>query len=423
MPVPVWGTANDGEKVTVEFKEQTVSTVAAGGRWMVKLQPMKAAGPSVMKISGTNTIEIKNVQIGEVWVCSGQSNMDWPLRQTVGGEDACESSTDIGVSLFRVPNVKKSVPARDIAATWQNCNADTSARFSAVGYYFGRELRKSLGVPIGLIHCAWGGSPAQAWTSKVDIKANPQLSGYLDTSSTMYNGMVRPMQPFAIRGVIWYQGESNAGDAWYYRTLFPTMISCWRKDWGQGDFPFLFVQLAPYMKIVTEPTESNWAELREAQLMTTKTVPNTAMAVITDVGDENDIHPQQKEPVGSRLALAARAMVYGQKVEYRSPTYKSLKIDNNRAIVSFSDARGGLVLKGDRVTEFTICGPDHKFYNADATIKGNQVVVSSPSVAHPVAVRYGWANYPLVNLYSKANLPASPFRTDDFLITTAPKPE
>jgi sialate O-acetylesterase len=266
------------------------------------------------------------------------------------------------------------------------------------------------------------------------LEANPELKGLLDQSkakgaqrsTVLYNGMIAPLIPFAFRGAIWYQGESNAGRAYQYRTLFPAMIANWRADWKkqnpqQGDFPFLFVQLAPFMAIVQEPQESAWAELREAQLLTSLKVPNSAMAVITDVGDEKDIHPKGKEPVGARLALAARALAYGEKIVYSGPLYSGMKAEGNKAVLSFQHVGGGLVAKEGSLKGFTIAGQDRKFVNAEAEIRGEHVVVWSPQVDKPVAVRYGWANYPLGNLWNKDGLPASPFRTDDFPMQTKPR--
>jgi sialate O-acetylesterase len=242
----------------------------------------------------------------------------------------------------------------------------------------------------------------------------------------LYNGMIAPLIPYSIKGAIWYQGESNAGRAKQYRTLFADMIRNWRQDWDQGDFPFLAVQLAPYDKvkkrdlaaITAKPDESDWAELREAQLLATKVLPNVGMAVITDVGEKDDIHPRKKEPVGGRLALAARGIAYREKIEFSGPIYKSMKIKRQKAILSF-DHGDGLEARDGELKGFAICGPDKKFVWASAVIEGDKVVVSSPEVSHPVAVRYGWSDYPVVNLWNKAGLPASPFRTDGFPMITA----
>jgi sialate O-acetylesterase len=240
--------------------------------------------------------------------------------------------------------------------------------------------------------------------------------------SGLYNAMIAPLVPFAMRGAIWYQGESNAGRAWDYRTLFPSMIQNWRDDWKQGDFPFLFVQLAPFMKKEEQPGDSAWAELREAQLLTLTALRNTGQAVITDLGDEVDIHPRQKTPVGQRLAAAARALAYGEKLVYSGPVYRSMRVDGNRIILQFKHAGSGLESKGGALTGFSIAGADRKFQNAEARIIGkDRVLVTNPTVLYPAAVRFGWANFPVVNLYNKEGLPASPFRTDDFPMITAPK--
>jgi sialate O-acetylesterase len=232
--------------------------------------------------------------------------------------------------------------------------------------------------------------------------------------------MIEPLIPYAIRGAIWYQGESNAGRAFEYRTLLPAMINSWRAAWKEGDFPFLIVQLAPFMKIEEEPKESQWAELREAQLLTSLRMPNVGLAVITDVGEEYDIHPQRKGPVGARLALAARAIAHGEKIEYSGPLFDKMEVTDNKAILSFNHVGAGLEARGGPLTGFTIAGPDHKFFKAVAEIQGDKILVSSPQVQRPVSVRFGWANFPVVNLWNKDGLPASPFRTDDFPITTQP---
>jgi len=337
---------------------------------------------------------------------------------------------------------------------------------------------------VGMVHTSWGGSPAEVWMREEVLTSNPAyqreiLDEYLTQvkklepsvaqwekeqadakrdgkefkkqkpsvfwkPSELYNGMIAPLLPYAIKGAIWYQGESNAGRAHQYRSLFADMIRNWRKDWGQGNFPFLEVQLAPFKEIKAEPAESDWAELREAQLLATKTLPKVGLAVITDYGDPKDIHPMWKKPVGERLALAARAIAYKEKLVYSGPVYRRLKIEGHRAVVSFDHVGGGLVVgqqreaagKGSSIWQtvsarqseqsqalvgFAIAGDDHKFVWAKAEIRGNTVVVSHPSIAHPVAVRYGWADCPVVNLFNAEGLPATPFRTDDWPMVTAPK--
>jgi len=382
--------------------------------------------------------------------------------------------------------LKANEPQDDVNASWQECHPGSTSNFSAVAYYFARDLQKALKVPVGIIHTSWGGSPADVWMSERVLAAHADykrdiLEAYdaarqkyedalaqFEQEQTeakkegkpftkrrpsaswkpaeLYNGMIAPLIPYAIKGAIWYQGESNAGRAHQYRTLFPDMIQNWRRDWGQGDFAFLAVQLAPFMQIKPEPGESSWAELREAQLLATKALPNVGMAVITDVGDEKDIHPKKKEPVGARLALAARAIAYGEDIVYSGPTYRSMKVKDDKAILRFDHVGSGLAAgplpgksenaKEDKqavtydtrtgrievsLTGFAIAGEDKKFVGAKADIQDDKVVVSSPQVQKPVAVRYGWADYPVVNLWNKEGLPASPFRTDDFPMVTQPK--
>lgn len=419
MPAPIWGTAEEGEKVLVRFQDHEATATTKDGKWMVRLEKLKAGGPFEMTISGKNTIQLKNVMVGEVWICSGQSNMEWPVSHSADPEKTKANSKNPKIHLFTVKKASSPTPLTDVTGQWAECGPDSVMGFSAVAYFFGRDLQKALDVPVGLIHTSWGGTPAELWTSERVLTSTPELKNL--KGSGLYNGMIAPLIPFAIRGAIWYQGESNAGQAYLYRTLFSAMIKNWREDWKQGDFPFLFVQLAPFSKIVTEPEESAWAELREAQLLTSLNVPQTAMAVITDVGDANDIHPKKKEPVGGRLALAARAVAYGQNIIFSGPIYDRMTVEGSKAVLSFKSLGGGLVAKDGSLAGFTIAGEDHKFYNATAEIQGNQVVVSSDKVAKPVAVRYGWANCPVVNLWNKEGLPASPFRTDDFAMVTGPK--
>ena len=455
MTTPVWGWADEGEEVKVTFRGQTVSTKASGnGKWMVKLASTKAGGPEVMLVQGKNRIELHNVLVGEVWICSGQSNMEWPLKQAFEGEKAIQASGNPQLRLFNVTKVKANEPTNNVKASWKESGPQTTPDFSAVAYYFGRDLQKARNVPVGLIETCWGGSPAEVWMSQAVLEANPDykrdiLDAYQATMATiekqetknrkgarvpwkpteLYNGMIAPLIPYAINGAIWYQGESNAGRAHQYRSLFADMIRNWRKDWGQGDFAFLEVQLAPYDKvkkrsfedITATPGDSDWAELREAQLLATKELKNVGMAVITDVGEKDDIHPKKKEPVGARLALAARGLAYGEKIEYSGPLYKSMKVDGNKAVLTFEHVDGGLESRDGQLKGFAICGSDKKFVWAKANIDGDTITVSSPEIEKPVAVRYGWSDFPVVNLWNKTGLPATPFRTDDFPMVTAPK--
>lgn len=431
ITVPVWGTADDGEQVTVTFGKQKVSTVAKDGKWMVCLKPLKAGGPFTMTISGENTIELQNILVGEVWVASGQSNMQWTVKNSLNSEQNIAGSKDPMIRLFTVPRKTALTPQSTVEASWVECGPETVPDFSAVAYFFGRDLRKAMNVPIGLINTSWGGTRVQAWTAIRHLeytlehrKATLSNVDYMNSPNRMavlYNGMVAPLIPYAIKGAIWYQGESNAGEAYAYRSLFPAMIQNWREDWRQGDFPFLFVQLAPWQPKPEQPAPGTWAELREAQLLTTKALPNTGMAVITDYGDAQDIHPKQKEPVGARLALLARGIAYGQRIVAQGPVYKSMSVRGDSIVLSFDSVGSGLEAKGGPLKGFTIAGEDRSFVDAQAEIVGKTIVVRSPQVPKPVAVRFGWLNCPEVNLFNKEGLPATPFRTDDWPGVTWPK--
>jgi sialate O-acetylesterase len=602
VTLPVWGTARDGENITVEFAGQKVSTSARDGKWRVRLAPLKAGGPFIMTVTGDNVVTLTNILVGEVWVCSGQSNMEReigprpPQKPIDHWQEEVAAAAYPQIRQFRVSRRLSFQPLADADGAWAVCSPDTVQNFTAVGYFFGRDLHKSVKVPIGLLFSAWGGTVAEAWTSagalltRPDFKptverlqdaatveqarkdyeqslagwyrtkdsgsaaeptwADPALDtadwkemnlptswevaglpnfdgvvwfrkeldlpeswtgkeavlhlGAIDDQDTtwvngvqvgakgnyqeprdyripasilkpgrsviavrvldtggpggisapadqmklgsaagvepasiplagtwryragavlagkpslptavdnnpnlatvLYNGMIAPLQPFPIRGVIWYQGESNNDRPKQYRTLFPLLIADWRRNWGLGDFPFLFVQIAPYSSMTPE--------LREAQFLTLQQSPSTAMAVITDAGDADDIHPSRKEPVGARLALAARALAYGQRLEYSGPLFTSMTVKGNRAILRFSHVGAGLVARGGSLKGFVIAGADKNFVPAQAEIRGKIVVVTSPQVTRPVAVRYGWSNVPDVNLFNKDGLPASPFRTD-----------
>ena len=317
---------------------------------------------------------------------------------------------------------------------WSESAPESIAQFSAVAYHFGLNLQKSLNIPIGLIHTSWGGTPAEAWTSVEALQADEQLKHYAvksqqtaeqfdkdkkavgpNTPASLYNAMLHPLLPFGIKGAIWYQGESNAGRAYEYRTLFPAMIQDWRTKWG-SEFPFYAVMLAPWHN--GDADGVTWPELREAQVLATKKLKNVGVAVINDAGDLYDIHPRDKQTVGNRLALAARAGTYGQKIVGSGPTYKDSKIDGEKVTLNFENLGGGLVGKYQTLNGFTVCGDDKYFYPAKAVIIGGTIEVTSDKVAKPVAVRFGWKNYPVVNLYNKEGLPAVPFRTDDFPLTT-----
>lgn len=465
MKVKVWGWADDGEEVTVSFRGHKVKTVAKNGKWMVELKKLKAGGPDTLTVTGKNSIALKNVLVGEVWVCSGQSNMEFPLKKSFESKADIDESANPNIRLFHVARLKADAPTNNANATWRECGPETVPDFSAVGYYFGRDLQKARNVPVGLIESDWGGSPAEAWTRHDVLESNPRykkeildayqtalqnyellLAAYEKVKaetekaglsftkrspmhpfkpSELYNGMIAPLTNYAIKGVIWYQGEANAGRAEQYRSLFPDMIRNWRQDWNEGDFTFLAVQLAPFMAIKNQPSESSWAELREAQLLTAKVLPKYGIAVITDVGNSKDVHPTKKQPVGARLALAARGIAYGEKIVYSGPVFKSMTVNGNEATLTFDHVGSGLVARDGDLKGFAISGDDKKFVWAHAAIKGSgkhgMVVVSAPEVQHPVAVRFGWADCPVVNLWNAEGLPATPFRTDDFPMVTAGK--
>ena len=616
----IWGNANAGEAVSVSFAGKSFDAVADGkGLWQVWIGPLKAGGPFELTVKGaTNLVTIKNVLVGEVWICSGQSNMEWPLINTDDGAEVVAKANNPELRLFTVTHHTSPQPLTDVQGSWTMSTPEDAAQFSAVGYFFGRELQQHLKVPVGLIDSSWGGTPAEAWTSHEALAASPELKpildryesslntssqakeayakllaqweeknlyldagnkgealGYADPAtattdwskmdlpqqfetagllidgavwfrraidlpeswrgkdlvlnlppvddhdvtyfngtkvggigretpnsyavprkytvpgalvhpgrniiavrvfdsageggfsrggamsigpgdsemiplrgmwnykvelalepkhpdwgtrpeamgagnqnnpSVLYNAMIAPLVPFVIRGVIWYQGESNAGRAYQYRTLFPIMIRNWRSVWAR-EFPFYFVQLANWRAIKSQPDESDWAELREAQMMTLRE-PQTGMAVAIDIGGE-DLHPRNKLDVGRRLAAFALANTYGQKVIPSGPLFDRFSIEGDKARIRFKYSAGLKTLDGGPVKGFAIAGEDRRFVWADARIDGETIVVSSPTVPKPVAVRYGWADNPIVNLYNSAGLPASPFRTDDWPGITA----
>ena len=458
---PIWGTAAPNTSITVTIAGQSKqATAGADGKWMVKLDPAKEGGPFELTVSGPSSVTYKNVLFGDVWICSGQSNMEWIVRNSKDAQAAIDASTNSNIRLFTVKKNPSPTPLSDVTGKWEESSPQTSPSFSAVGYFFGRELQKQLNVPIGLIHTSWGGTAIQLWQSKEAMEADEDMKQvytawqaqqerfeaaqkkYREDAAkakeegkpaptaprggapmgpgVLYNGMIAPLVPYGITGAIWYQGESNAGNAKLYRKQMPAMINQWRKEFGR-EFPFYMVQLANYMKKDAQPVDSDWAELRESQLQTAQTNPKTGMAVIIDIGEEKDIHPRNKEDVGKRLALAALGTTYNKPIEYSGPIYADKKVEGNKIRLNFQHTGTGLVAKGDKLTGFAIAGEDRKFVWADAQIDGNSIVVSSPEVANPVAVRYGWANNPDCNLYNKEGLPASPFRTDNWPKATAAK--
>ncbi len=518
--VPFWGTADAGEEVTVSIGDAKSSTKAdADGKWKLMLNSLKASDqPTEVTVAGKNTISIKNVLVGDVWVASGQSNMQFALGEAHNASVEIPKAKHPNIRLFSVTRTATLNPQSDCTGRWDVCSPDSARGFSAAGYFFALDVQETQKVPVGMIGTYWGGTPAQAWTSIEALANQPATKGFAESfsrtksdlpaleekykkellpayeaaikkwesevgeeynklvktwneevakakaegkaappkptppkpapkkpaapgsnpnmPSTLYNGMIAPIIPYAIKGAIWYQGESNAGQPMQYRTLFPTMITDWRTRWGQGDFTFVWVQLANYKARNEEPIQASggWPGLREAQSMTLK-LPNTGQAVTIDIGDDSNIHPKNKLDVGRRLALAARHVAYGEDIVFSGPTYDAVKVDGDKIRVTFKNTGGGLeigtpppvrlnqpaAVPASELIGFSIAGEDKKFVWAKATIEGDSVIVSSPDVKNPVAVRYAWAENPACNLYNKEKLPASPFRTDDWNDAAAEK--
>ncbi|MDR1610702.1 MAG: sialate O-acetylesterase [Candidatus Symbiothrix sp.] len=433
---PIWGKATPEKevKITTSWDNQMYKAKAGkDGKWLARVNTPTAGGPYSIAISDGKTLTLNNILIGEVWICSGQSNMEMPLAGWGKINDYEKEIADAQYPNIRLLHVNKTASTRpldDLAGTrngWQECSPANIAEFSATAYFFGRDLHKNLNVPVGLISTSWGGTIAEAWTSGESLEYIPDFKPALDDMknqpeevktekpnrvTVLYNAMIHPLVPFAFQGAIWYQGESNAGRAAQYKELFPLMIRDWRKAWNR-DFPFYFAQLANFKDQQPESVYSDWAELREAQLQTLH-LDNTGMAVIIDIGEAKDIHPKNKQDVGIRLALNARALTYKEKIPYSGPLYKSYKIKGNKIHIHFSHADGLKTNDGSEVKGFAIAGSDHVFHWANAVIEGNKVIVGSPEVKFPVAVRYAWADNPVCNLYDGAGLPASPFRTDNW---------
>lgn len=443
MAVPVWGWAEAGEEVTVSFADQTKKAKAGNdGKWIVKLDSLKANSEgATLTISGKNKINLDNVLVGEVWICSGQSNMEWAIRQSMNPKEEAAAANYPQIRLFNVPGHTVSpLPKDEGAGQWQVCDPKSANNFSAVGYFFGRRLHKDLKVPVGLIGSNWGGTRIEPWTTLAGFESVPELSKIADQvknykqdtrvgggqPSAIYNSMVHPLTPFAMRGGIWYQGESNGNEGITYYQKKHALVNGWRKAFQNKDLAFYWVQLANFQKESDKPEGGDgWAKLREAQTKALD-IPGTGMAVITDIGAANDIHPRNKQDVGWRLAQWALHQTYGQKNLVPSgPLYKSHKVEGNAIRLSFDHVGSGLIVgnkngleptaevKDGKLEHFSISGKDNKWVWADAKIDGETVVVESKEVSEPVAVRYGFTMNPAkANLYNKEGLPAGPFRTD-----------
>jgi sialate O-acetylesterase len=467
--VPIWGTAEPGESVTVTIGRQKRTAVAdANGKWRVGLGPMKATfTPLTMTVAGKNTIELQDILIGEVWVVAGQSNMQRLLRETDNGEAVQAAANHPNIRLFNVSRAVGFKHAPPPLGIWQACTPESVKEFSATGYYFGVELEKELKVPVGLINSSYGGSQAEAWTPVEYLNANPDLKPTVERTkiwdeerarvrieyddaikkwreqsdkqkaagarpspspgvpdalreyriaSSIYDGMIEPLIPFAIRGAFWYQGESNEARAEQYNVLLPTMIRAWRERWGEGNFPFGIIQLPNFRAVKPEPEEAPWSFVREAQRRTVMNTPDTGLIVAIEIGEANDIHPKNKLDVGRRMAWWALSDVYHRN-EPKSPMLIRSDVAGSKIILTFDNVGRGLKIKdGDRLEEFAIAGEDKKWVWAEAKIVGrNKVEVWSPNITKPVAVRYAFNSNPRhPNLVNDAGLPATPFRTDDW---------
>jgi len=476
---PIWGWDTPGTKVTVTFGGQ-VKTGEAGpdGKWTVKLDPLPAnEQPQTLTVTGTSKREVQDVLVGEVWMCSGQSNMGFTLAGDWNGDLEAAASRLPNLRLIKVPQVGTQELQDDFKGEWRPSTPESARNFSAVGFFYGRYLHQILGVPVGLIDNAWGGSAAEAWVRRESLEKDPRFArlmestakreAYLESDAARTNyeaqlvrwrraveraraaqkatprrpaspqqwlkgnarpgnifaGVLYPTLGYGIKGVIWYQGESNAGRAYEYADLFPFLIQQWRKEWHQGDFPFYWVQLADFRAEKPEPGESDWAELREAQTKTLK-LPNTGQAVIIDLGEGKDIHPKNKRDVAARLVRWALVKDYGMDFPYRSPEFKSMEIEGNKITLRFDCFGSGLrTFDVNEAIGFAVCGENKVWHWAKGTVKGaDEVEITCDAVEKPIAVRYAWADNPVCNLFSKEGLPVTPFRTDDFELTTRPKP-
>lgn len=461
-PIHLWGWASPGENVSVDFHGIRASGMAdVLGHWSLYLPPEPAGGPYSLTVSASNTIQLTDILVGDVWFASGQSNMELPLIGFPGSATVDNASAEIrdathpNIRLLHIKEKSSYYPLNDIDSGWTRCTPETASTFSAAAYFFGREIAEKEHVPVGLIDSTWGGTIAESWVSLDTISSDASLMPLFASWAQMtdriadmpaieaeenreeaaakaanqtppwhawhpdplswepaglYNAMVSPFTPFPIRGVIWYQGESNSAveRAAMYQRIFPALIADWRRHWNEGNFPFLFVQISSF----TSTPHEDWAVIREAQRRTLS-VANTAMAVTIDIGNPNNVHPGDKQDVGHRLALAARALSYGDPIEYSGPLYRQASIEGSAIRVDFDHAGSGLTAKGGALVGFEIAGADRQWVPATATIVHDSVMVSAKAVANPRYVRYGWQNAPVVNLFNNDGLPASPFTSEE----------
>jgi sialate O-acetylesterase len=462
----VWGKAEAAKDVVIQIQDKSYKTVSdKNGNWTITLKNLKVGGPfSLISYCATDTIKLNEVYVGEVWIAGGQSNMAFQLEKSDGGKQELASAKNTNIRFVLVPAVAYEGDRTRGDMNWHTATTENAGAMSGAAYFFAKKLQEKLNVPIGIICCYKGGTAAETWMSREKLMQNKNhspivtyyedfqknigkepyntaynkyekdLKIYFDSVKTGFRAAVRPVEPmgekhykrpyglyntmlkriipYTAKGVIWYQGEANAPRAEQYQTLFPALISEWRSDFKNPKMPFYFAQLSNYNH-PSYGTRPMWAELREAQLLTWKKVKNTGMAVTIDVGNKNDIHPTDKKPVGERLAAIAIQQAYGLNLPYSGPLYKSVKMEGNKAVLSFDFIYSGLTSKGE-LKGFSICGADKKFVSAKAEIIGDKIVVSSEAVNQPIAVRYGWSNWTEANLFNKEEFPASPFRTDNF---------
>ena len=407
MAAPVFGTAAAGEQVTVEINGQKkTATADKDGKWLAKLDAMKAGGPYELKVTGKNAITIKDVLVGEVWMASGQSNMRFPLSRATDG--AAE------ISAMNNPKIRYLQDT----GSWVFVTPNSGKNFSAAAYYFAKDLQEHLKVPVGIIENSVSGACIEQFISPEEL-AKPDIAEAIKLHDVprhdVYDASIAPLIPYGIKGALWYQGEGNRDFPITYRKLLATLAADWRARWGQGNFPLIIVQLANWHPQTPEPSVGKDCTLREAQLKALTAIPATALVVTIDLGIVNDVHYPNKKPVGDRLSIAARGMVYGEKIEYSGPIFDAVKFEGAKAVVSFKHVGGGLVAKGDALKGFVICGADKKFVRADAKIEGDTVVVTQAGVTSPIAVRYAFENNPVCTLTNKEGLPAAPFRSDEFV--------
>ncbi len=423
--VPFWGWADPNATISISCSwENEIYKITADNkaRWMTKIKTPTAGGPYTISITERNTIILHHVMIGEVWLCSGQSNMEWTANSGIINKEAeIAQSNQPLIHHIRIPKSSSDYPQEDVVAKWEVCSPETMPRFSSVAYFFAKELTERLHIPVGIIHASWGGSAAEAWTPKIVIDADPEYSKWREVfpedyqwpylPGTTYNAMIHPLAPFSVAGALWYQGESNTSNAFVYRRLFPDMITSWRKAWG-SEFPFYFVQIAPYN--YGRPLQG--ALVQEAQRRTLNVVPNTGIVVTTDIGNVKDIHPQNKQDVGKRLAYWALAKNYNTPIPYSGPLFKQMIKDGQKIKVLFDHIEGGLEIRSIKPELYKIAGDNRQFIDAQVEIEPDGLVFSSELIQDPIAVRYAFSNTAEGNLYNKAGLPASPFRTDDWPI-------